>query len=52
MNDFEMSLIASVFEEPGLPVIINGIWFKIQVIMTKMFSFKGVFFPIPYFKSI
>lgn len=39
--------MARVFELPGFPVIIRGIWFRMQVTVTNMFSERGLFFPIP-----
>lgn len=44
--------IAKVFVLPGFPVMIKGILFIMHVKITKMFSFNGVFFPIPFGISI
>jgi hypothetical protein len=45
--DFVTRFMAKVFELPGLPVMNKGILFIKQVKITKMFSFRGVFLPIP-----
>jgi hypothetical protein len=51
-NDLVTKLIANVLELPGFPHINKGILFRMQVIITNIFSLNGVFFPIPLGISI
>ena len=45
--DLVTKLSANVLELPGFPVINNGILLRMHVMITKMFSLRGLFLPIP-----
>ena len=42
-----MRLKESVFDDPGAPTMINGVFVTVQIIVAKMFSFNALDFAIP-----